>query len=52
MLLINNNFKTSAATATVEELIAKESSWKKEKLQKLSKIVQDKIHSIQVSFFE
>jgi len=41
------DMQLSAATATVEELIEKESMWKKEELQKLSKIVQDKINSTQ-----
>ena len=39
----------SAAFITVEEAIAKENMWKKNELEKLSKMVQNKIHSIQVS---
>ena len=41
----------SAAVITVEEAIDKENMWKKNELEKLSKMVQNKIHSIQVSNF-
>ena len=35
----------------VEDILQLKNKWKKEELEKLSKIVQDKIHGIQVANF-
>ena len=41
----------SAALTNVEDILQLKNKWKKEELEKLSKIVQDKIHGIQVANF-
>ena len=41
----------SAALTNIEDILQLKNKWKKEELEKLSKIVQDKIHGIQVANF-
>ena len=41
----------SAAVTNVEDILRRKNEWKKKELENLSKMVQNKIFSMQVSFF-